>query len=51
MVVADYLTSAGGLPKANVSVAGYSEYRPAVDGRDDAARAKNRRVEILMLDK
>lgn len=50
MVVADYLTAAAGLRKSNVSVAGYSEYRPAVEGRDDAARAKNRRVEILMLD-
>lgn len=50
MVVADYLMSAAGLPKSNVSVAGYSEYRPAAVGRDDAARAKNRRVEILMLE-
>lgn len=50
MVVADFLTSSAGVSKSNVSVAGYSEYRPAVEGKDDTARAKNRRVEILMLE-
>lgn len=50
MVVADFLTTAGGLKEENISVAGYSQYRPAVEGSDDAARQKNRRVEILMLD-
>jgi chemotaxis protein MotB len=50
MVVADFLTTSAGLPKSNVSVAGYGEHRPAVSGGDDASRSKNRRVEILMLD-
>jgi chemotaxis protein MotB len=50
MAVADYLTESAGLSAENVSVAGYSEYRPAVEGRDEAARQKNRRVEILLLD-
>ncbi|MGB3965788.1 MAG: OmpA family protein [Planctomycetota bacterium] len=50
MVVADYLSTAGGLKAEQVSAAGYSQYRPAVDGSDDAARQKNRRVEILLLD-
>ncbi len=50
MAVADYLITTAGLPAARVGVAGYGEYRPAVSGTDDAARAKNRRVEILLLD-
>jgi chemotaxis protein MotB len=51
MAVADFLTSGAGLKAENISVAGYSQYRPAAEGADDAARAKNRRVEILMLDR
>jgi chemotaxis protein MotB len=50
IVVADFLTTTGGLKAEQVSAAGYSQYRPAADGSDDAARQKNRRVEILMLD-
>jgi len=50
MVVADFLTASAGLSKSNVSVAGYGEYRPAVNGGDDVSRSKNRRVEILMFD-
>lgn len=50
MVVADYLTTTAGLKSEQVSAAGYSQYRPANSGSDDAARQKNRRVEILMLD-
>ncbi len=50
MAVADFLTDTANMPAENVSVAGYSQYRPAVEGNDDAARQKNRRVEILMLD-
>lgn len=51
MSVADYLIKSGGLDADKVSVAGYGEYRPAVEGNTDAARATNRRVEILMLDR
>jgi chemotaxis protein MotB len=50
MVVADFLTTTGGLKPDQVSAAGYSQFRPAADGVDDGARQKNRRVEILMLD-
>lgn len=50
MAVADYLIQTASLPAARVGVAGYGEYRPAVPGTDDASRAKNRRVEILLLD-
>jgi chemotaxis protein MotB len=50
MAVADYLIHAAGMPSQRVGVAGYGEYRPAVQGTDDAARQKNRRVEILLLD-
>lgn len=49
MVVADFLIR-GGIDGKRVSVAGYGEFRPAVEGNDDAARQKNRRVEILLLD-
>lgn len=51
MVVADYLINSGGLKAPRVSVAGYGEFRPAQAGSDDAARQKNRRVEILLLGK
>lgn len=51
MSVADYLTQAAGLPAQSVSVAGYGEYRPAVEGASDDARKTNRRVEILMLER
>ncbi len=51
MVVSDFLINTGGLKANRVGVAGYGEYRPAVEGNDDAARQKNRRVEILMLDR
>jgi chemotaxis protein MotB len=50
MAVADYLIHSAGLQQDRVSVAGYGEFRPAVAGQDDAARSKNRRVEILLLD-
>ena len=50
MVVTDFLIQTGGLKADQVGVAGYGEYRPAVSGDDDAARHKNRRVEILLLD-
>lgn len=51
MAVGDYLIHTGGLQAERVGVAGYGEFRPAVVGNDDASRAKNRRVEILMLDR
>ena len=50
MSVADYLVSAG-LPKAQVSAAGYGPNRPAADGSTAVALKKNRRVEILMIER
>ncbi|MEO6593398.1 MAG: OmpA family protein [Planctomycetota bacterium] len=51
MAVADYLIHTGGIKADLVGVAGFGEFRPAVEGADEAARQKNRRVEILMLDR
>jgi chemotaxis protein MotB len=49
LAVADFLIQSCKLPAASVCVAGYGEHRPAQAGSDDAARRRNRRVEILML--
>jgi chemotaxis protein MotB len=49
MSVADFLIQNAQLPAQRVSCAGYGEFRPAVEGATDAARQKNRRVEILLL--
>ena len=51
MVVADFLIQTGGLKADRIGVAGYGEFRPAVQGTDDASRQKNRRVELLMLER
>lgn len=48
--VLDFLISVG-VPADKLSMAGYGEYRPAVEGQTDEARKTNRRVEILMLDR
>jgi chemotaxis protein MotB len=40
---------AGGIDPARVGAAGYGEYRPLVPNTDDASRARNRRVDILIL--
>ena len=50
MSVADYLIAAG-LPKTSVSAAGYGPNRPAVEGTSKEALQKNRRVEILMIER
>jgi len=49
VAVAEFLKGAS-LPADQIAVAGYGEYRPADEGTDDAAKRRNRRVEILMLD-
>lgn len=51
MAVADYLIKSAGVPAERVSVAGYGEFLPAVEGNDDTARAANRRVELLLIDR
>ncbi len=38
-----------GLPPQNFSIAGYGEYRPIADNDTPEGRAKNRRVEIIIL--
>jgi outer membrane protein OmpA-like peptidoglycan-associated protein len=48
-VVRDYLIKAG-LPADILSVAGYGKTVPLVPGTSDAARAKNRRVELGIAD-
>ncbi|GAB4155086.1 MAG: OmpA family protein [Planctomycetota bacterium] len=48
--VADFLIQ-NGIPPELVAVAGFGEYRPAVEGTSEEARQRNRRVEILMLDR
>ncbi|MCK5942197.1 MAG: OmpA family protein, partial [Planctomycetes bacterium] len=50
MSVADHLIAAG-LPANKVSAAGYGPNRPAVEGTTDEARMKNRRVEILLIER
>jgi chemotaxis protein MotB len=47
LIVADFLVKSG-IPAENV---GIGEHRPAVVGKDAPARSKNRRVEILMLER
>lgn len=48
LAVATFLIQ-NGVKADAVAVAGYGEYRPAVQGDSEEARQKNRRVEILML--
>lgn len=51
MAVADFLTKQCNLPSETISVAGYGEFLPAVQNADDASRAQNRRVEILLINR
>lgn len=50
MSVADYLV-ASGMSQSSVSAAGYGPNRPAVEGETKDALQKNRRVEILMIER
>jgi flagellar motor protein MotB len=47
--VADYLKKDGGLEPNRVSFAGYGEHQPVVANDTDAHRARNRRVEIIIV--
>lgn len=49
LTVADFLVKQAGLPATRISFAGYGEHRPAVPNSDDANRARNRRVEVVLL--
>ncbi len=44
-----YLISRNGLPPGQVSVAGYSEYRPLAPNTTPENRARNRRVDIVIV--
>ena len=46
--VASYLTAKCGLPADSIAVVGYGQYAPKASGSSDAAKAKNRRVEIVV---
>ncbi len=48
LAVAQFLIQSG-VPPERVAVAGFGQYHPAEPGETDAAKARNRRVEILML--
>ena len=50
VAVANFLIESG-LTGQEVSMAAYGQHRPAVEGKDDEAKAQNRRVEILLLKK
>jgi chemotaxis protein MotB len=47
--VADYLTKDGGLPPNRVSYAGLGQHQPIEPNDNDAHRARNRRVEIIIV--
>jgi chemotaxis protein MotB len=47
--VADYLSKEGGLEAGRVSFAGYGEHQPVEANDSDAHRARNRRVEIIIV--
>jgi chemotaxis protein MotB len=48
--VVQYLIEAGGLDPARLGAAGYAEYRPRLSNDSADARARNRRVDIVVLD-
>lgn len=48
--VVQYLIDAGGLDPARLGAAGYAEYRPRLSNDSPDARARNRRVDIVVLD-
>ena len=48
--VVEFLVTTGGLQPGRLSAAGYGEFRPRVPNADDDARARNRRVDIVVLD-
>jgi chemotaxis protein MotB len=48
--VVRYLIEAGKVPAKLLSAAGYAEYRPLVPNRDEAARRRNRRIDIVILE-
>jgi chemotaxis protein MotB len=48
--VVQWLIERGGVDPARLSAAGYADHRPRVPNADEASRARNRRVDIVVLD-
>lgn len=48
--VTELLISSVGIPPAKLSAVGYGEYRPIADNSTEVGRAKNRRVDIIIID-
>lgn len=49
VAVARYLTEKGGIPPARIAATGYGEWRPRFPNDSEANRARNRRVDIVLL--
>jgi chemotaxis protein MotB len=49
IAVLEYMSASGGLPLERLSAAGFAHTRPLVDGDNEEAREKNRRVEFVYL--
>jgi chemotaxis protein MotB len=47
--VADYLTGSGGVPSGRLSVSGYADTRPLEPNDSAVGRARNRRIEIIIV--
>lgn len=47
--VAELMIDSGSIPPDKISVAGYGQFRPSADNSTEAGRAKNRRVNIVVL--
>jgi OOP family OmpA-OmpF porin len=48
--VMKYLVDKGGVPAAQLEAQGFGKTRPIVEGNTEEARAKNRRVEFVIVD-
>lgn len=49
--IAEFLVREGGVTPQRISAIGYGEYRPIASNASEAGRARNRRVEIILLNK
>ena len=45
----EFLVEQGGIPATRLSAAGYGQFKPRVPNNSDDARAKNRRVDLIIL--
>jgi len=48
--VVRYLVEKGRIPPASLSAAGYAEFHPVVPNTSNSARARNRRIDIIILE-